>query len=81
MANRGMPLVMAGTGKLLTVTGITAGWGLQRRLADMGLTPGVQIRVMSGQRAGPVLIDLRDSRLGLGRGVAQKILVKEVGDG
>jgi len=47
----------------------------------MGLTPGVQIRVMSGQRAGPVLIDLRDSRLGLGRGVAQKILVKEVGDG
>jgi len=72
-----MPLVMASPGKLFTVTSINAGWGLQRRLADMGLTPGIQIRVMNGQYAGPVLIDLRGSRLGLGRGVAQKILVKE----
>ena len=77
MASGGMPLVMASPGKLLTVIGINAGWGLQRRLTDMGLTPGVQIRVMNGQYAGPVLIDLRGSRLGLGRGVAQKILVKE----
>jgi len=77
MANGGMPLVMASPGKLLTVIGINAGRGLQRRLTDMGLTPGVQIRVMNGQYAGPVLIDLRGSRLGLGRGVAQKILVKE----
>jgi len=77
MAGGGMPLVMASSGKLLTVIGINAGWGLQRRLTDMGLTPGVQIRVMNGQYAGPVLIELRGSRLGLGRGVAQKILVKE----
>jgi len=68
---------MASPGRLLTVIGINAGRGLQRRLTDMGLTPGVQIRVMNGQCAGPVLIDLRGSRLGLGRGVAQKILVKE----
>jgi Fe2+ transport system protein FeoA len=81
MANGGMPLAMAGPGKLLTVTGINAGWGLQRRLADMGLTPGVQIKVMNGRCGGPVLIDLRGSRLGLGRGVAQRILVKEAGDG
>jgi len=77
MPNRVMPLVMASSDKLLTVIGINAGWGLQRRLTDMGLTPGVQIRVMNGQCAGSVLIDLRGSRLGLGRGVAQKILVKE----
>jgi len=77
MASGGVPLAMASPGKLLTVIGINAGWGLQRRLTDMGLTPGVQIRVMNGQYAGPVLIDLRGSRLGLGRGVAQKIMVKE----
>ena len=77
MASGGMPLAMASPGKLLTVIGINAGWGLQRRLTDMGLTPGVQIRIMNGQYASPVLIDLRGSRLGLGRGVAQKILVKE----
>ena len=77
MISGSMPLAMADPGRVLTVTGINAGRGLQRRLADMGLTPGVQIRVMNGQCAGPVLIDLRGSRLGLGRGVAQKILVKE----
>jgi ferrous iron transport protein A len=77
MTNQGMPLAMARPGELVTLIGVRAGWGLQRRLADMGLTPGVQIRVMNSQTPGPVLIDLRGSRVALGRGVAQKILVKE----
>jgi ferrous iron transport protein A len=77
MSGRGMPLAMVSPGKLVTVAGVRAGWGLQRRLADMGLTPGVQIRVLNSQMPSPVLIDLRGSRVALGRGVAQKILVKE----
>jgi Fe2+ transport system protein FeoA len=72
-----MPLALACPGETVTVTTVRAGRGLQRRLADMGLTPGVQIRVINSQMPGPVLIDLRGSRLGLGFGVAQKILVKE----
>ena len=75
--NQSIPLAMATPGKLVTVTGVRAGWGLQRRLADMGLTPGVQIKVMNGQMTGPVLIDLRGARIALGRGIAQKILVKK----
>ena len=78
MANQGMPLAMVRPGELVTVIGVRAGWGLQRRLADMGLTPGVQIRVINSQMSGPVLIELRGSRVALGRGVAQKIIVKEV---
>ena len=77
MAGQSMPLAMSQPGELVTVTGIKAGWSLQRRLADMGLTPGVQIRVINSQMPGPVLIDLRGSRLAIGHGVAQKILVKE----
>jgi len=77
MANQGMPLAMARPGALVTVIGVRAGWGLQRRLADMGLTPGVQIRVMNSQMPGPVVIDLRGSRVALGRGIALKIVVKE----
>ena len=75
MANQGMPLAMVRPGELVTVIGVRAGWGLQRRLADMGLTPGVQIRVINSQMSGPVLIDLRGSRVALGRGVAQKVMV------
>lgn len=76
MTNQAMPLAMARAGEVVTVVGIRGGWGLQRRLADMGLTPGVRIRLINSQMAGPVLIELRGSRLGLGRGVAQKVMVK-----
>ena len=75
MTNQSMPLAMARPGELVTVIGVRAGWGLQRRLADMGLTPGVQIRVINSQMAGPVLIDLRGARVALGRGMAQRIMV------
>ena len=73
-----MPLAMVCPGEPVQVVGVRAGHGLQRKLADMGLIPGVIIRVMNGQMPGPVIIDLRGSRLALGHGVAQKILVKEI---
>jgi len=75
MTGPGMPLAMVRPGELVTVIEVRAGWGLQRRLADMGLTPGIQIRVINSQMPGPVLIDLRGSRVALGRGVAQKVMV------
>jgi Fe2+ transport system protein FeoA len=67
---------MASSGDEVEVIAVRAGWGLQRRLADMGLTPGVQVRVINSQRPGPVVIDLRGSRLALGHGVAHKVMVK-----
>jgi ferrous iron transport protein A len=78
MTNQGMPLAMVQSGELVTVTEVRAGRGLQRRLADMGLTPGVQIRVINNEMSGPVLIDLRGVRVALGRGIVLKIVVKEV---
>ena len=72
-----MPLSMVSQGEQVQVVAIRAGWGLQRRLAEMGLNPGVQIRVMNSQRPGPVVIDVRGSRLALGQGVAQKIMVAQ----
>ena len=75
MTGQGMPLAMARPGELVTVIGVRAGRGLLRRLADMGLTPGIQIRVINSQMPGPVRIDLRGSRVALGRGVAQKVMV------
>ena len=76
MTNQAMPLAMARAGEVVTVVGVRGGWGLQRRLADMGLTPGVRIRLINNQIAGPVLVELRGARVALGRGVAQKVMVK-----
>jgi Fe2+ transport system protein FeoA len=76
--NQLMPLAMVVPGEMVQVVNVRAGWGLQRKLADMGLTPGVTIRVMNSQTPGPIIIDLRGSRLVLGYGMAQKILVRRV---
>ena len=70
-----MPLSMVLPGETVEVAAIRVGWGLQRRLADLGLTPGVRVRVVSSGRPGPVVLDVRGSRLALGYGVAHKIMV------
>lgn len=81
MNGPGMPLSLASVGEELKVIEITAGHGLRRRLAELGLTPGAPVTVISGCHPGPLLVDVRGSRLSLGFGVGQKILVKEVEDG
>lgn len=70
-----MPLSIVPAGKLVKVVSINAGWGLQRRLADMGLTPGLTVRVIGSHRPGSVVLDVRGSRLALGRGMSHKISV------
>jgi len=71
-----MPLAMVRPGEVVKVAGIRAGWGLTRRLADMGLVPGTAVRVINSQMSGPIIIDIRGSRLVLGHGMAQKIMVE-----
>ena len=53
------------------------GWGFERRLADMGLTPRTRITVVkSAPFHGPLEVLVRGSRLALGRGVAERIYVE-----
>ena len=53
------------------------GFGLVRRLAEMGLTPGVEVKLLrKGSFGGPVEIEVRGVALALGRGVASRVLVK-----
>ena len=71
-----MPLAMVSPGEVVTVVSVRAGRGLTRRLADMGLVPGTRLRVVNSQMPGPLIIDVRGSRLVLGHGMAQKITVE-----
>jgi Fe2+ transport system protein FeoA len=73
-----MPLSMASPGQEVRLVGIRGGWGIRRRLADMGLTPGEKVWVVQSGPAGPLLIAVRDSRLALGRGMAHKIMVEPI---
>ncbi|MEM2106658.1 MAG: FeoA domain-containing protein [Candidatus Bathyarchaeia archaeon] len=56
------------------------GYGLVRRLSEMGLTPGTEVKVIrSAPFHGPVEISVRGVSLALGRGVASKIYVRKTG--
>ena len=59
------------------IISIHGGQMVTKRLADLGLTPETKIKVL--RRApfwGPIEIEVRGSKLVLGRGLASKILVK-----
>ena len=73
-----VPLIMLPEGVQATVVQIRGGRGLCRRLAELGFNAGEMVRVIKNHRPGPVMVEVRDSRVALGRGVTMKILVEEV---
>lgn len=46
-----------------------------RRLRELGLTPGVEVRVVQ-DAGGPMLVSVRGSRVALGRDLAEKMWVE-----
>jgi ferrous iron transport protein A len=75
-----IPLNAVPNGEQVQIVSICAGWGLRRRLADMGLTPGLSVRIVGSQRPGSVVLDVRGSRLALGRGISHRIMVRAQSD-
>ena len=71
-----IPLAMVCPGEEVKIVSLRAGRGLAQRLADMGLVRGRTIKVVSSHMPGPLMIGMRGSRLVLGCGVAQKIMVE-----
>lgn len=70
-----MPLSMVYPGQKVVLKEITWGDKVRRRLEDMGLTEGVSFEMLRGDNRGAYIINLRGSRLILGRGMAHKIMV------
>jgi len=74
MANS-FPLAMAGIGEEVLLDSVRGGEKLMHRLTALGLTPGVALSVVQDS-GGPLLLSVRDSRIALGRGMAQKVMVR-----
>ena len=72
-----MPLIMLPEGVQATVVEVHGGRGLCRRLAEMGFNVGDRVRMIKNHRPGPVMVEVKDSRVALGRGVTMKIIVTE----
>jgi ferrous iron transport protein A len=59
---------------------IQGGWGVRQRLNQMGIHPGDQLFVKrSGIMGGPMLLQVHGMDVAVGKGMAQKVLVKEIG--
>ncbi len=69
-----MPLTYAKNGEELKLFKISAGRGLTRRLSEMGIYPGVHVKIVSNPNGGPIIIEIDGARFGLGRGIASKLL-------
>lgn len=72
----GMPLSMAASGERLKVERLIGGCEIRHRLTAMGLSIGDEIEAISNY--GPIIINVKGSRLAIGRGLAQKILVSQI---
>lgn len=70
-----MPLAMVKAGQCVHLVAVDAGRGLQARLADMGLVPGVEIEVVSNALHGPFIVAVKGCRMVLGHEITQKIMV------
>jgi len=59
------------------IVNIYGGRGLIRKLYSLGLLPGEIVRVVNNM-GGPILVEVRGSRVAIGRGMAMKIYVEPV---
>lgn len=73
------PLAFASPNRCVEVVEISGGRSIDLRLKEIGIFPGVRIKVILNE-GGPVVVSLQNSRFALGRGIALKIFVKEINE-
>jgi len=70
-----MPLAMAKTGERIVIKEVMGGGHARSRLATMGLRRGDHLEIINNNGLGRLIVGHGSTRLALGRGIAQKILV------
>ena len=70
-----LPLAMTKNGETVTIKDIMGGSESRGRLSAMGLRKGDQLEIINNNGVGRLIVGHGDTRLALGRGFAQKIMV------
>ena len=77
MDNKGIPLTQLFSEKKGKIICLQGGHGFQRKLRVMGIREGQTIKIVSRQPfRGPLTIAFNGCQMTLGRGMANKIIVK-----
>jgi Fe2+ transport system protein FeoA len=70
-------LISLREGERATIAHALGGFGIVRRLAEMGLTPGVEVKLLRKcPFCGPLEVEVRGVALALGYGVSSKVFVR-----
>lgn len=71
--SKSFPLAMASIGDKLRIVKLKGSDGTVRRLIGMGFVSGIEVQIISNS-GGSVIVAMGDNRIGLGAGMAQKIM-------
>ncbi len=75
----GKSLAVVLPGKSVRVVFVEGGVRCRQCLAELGVLPGETLKVIrSAPFAGPIMVEVNNSRFMLGRGMAAKIIVEEL---
>ena len=69
------PLSQVEEGQTVNIIRIDGGRGMRVRLTTLGLLPKTRVTVVHNGRSGPFVISVKNSKMALGRGVVDKIMV------
>ena len=58
---------------------IEGGRSITKRLMGLGLTPGIRFKVIQDS-GGPLIINIRNSKIALGRGMSDKLFVNLISE-
>ena len=70
-----MLLTMASSGEKVRIVSFIGGKGMERQLTRMGLNLGAEVEVLKSKGPGPLILASRETRIALGFGMANQILV------
>lgn len=71
-----LPLVLLSRGETARIVRIHGGRGVRKRLFDIGIAPGKKIEIVHGWGKGPLVVMVDETRIMLGRGMANKIYIE-----
>ncbi len=63
------------TGTVVTVKTVAAGRTAYQFLAELGVHPGVKVRVVKND-VGPLIIEIKGTRVAIGRRLGHKIIIE-----
>lgn len=76
---KAFPLSMADEGRHVLVVALRGGFGLDRRMTEMGINVGAKL-VVRQREGGGVVVMRGETRFALGGGMAHKIMVAPLAD-